>query len=124
MKRLIPILLALAGAGAAWLWATRTGPTYQPPKVQPTAFAPAPAVLTAAPTSLERIEVLEVEGMCCKGCTGKLHARLMEVPGVSCAAIDLAGKTASVVVAQGTDPQALVQALTFEEYSARPRRVP
>ncbi len=121
MKHLLPALLILAGAAAAWLWATRSGPTYVPAKAEPTAFAPAPPALTATPGPGERVEVLDVEGMCCKGCTGKLYARLMETQGVRCAAVDLEGKTASVVVTQGTGSDALARALTFEEYSAQAR---
>ena len=122
MKVVLPALLLVAAGAAAWLFLTRSGPTYEPPSQDQIVYAPAPTVLTRAPAAGELVQVLDVEGMCCQGCTGKLHARLLEQPGVHVAAVDLEAGTASALVAEGTDPGALAAALCFEKYVARPQR--
>ena len=121
MKLFLPALLLVAAAAAGWLYSTRSGPTYVPPSEPQVTYAPAPSVLTRAPAAGEAEVVLDVEGMCCRGCTGKLHARLMEQSGVHVAAVDLDAGTASAVVDSGVPPSDLAAALTFDKYSAQPR---
>jgi hypothetical protein len=120
MKLLLPALLLAAAAGAGWLLLTRSGPTYVPPQEQPTAYAPAPTVLTRPAGAGEALCVLDVEGMCCKGCAGKLHARLMEQPWVRLAAVDFDAGRAEAVVEEDVAADELAAVLTFEKYSARP----
>ena len=120
MKLLLPALLLLAAAGAGWLVLTRSGPTYVPPQEQPTVYAPAPTVLTRPAAAGEEVLALDVEGMCCKSCAGKLHARLLEQPGVRLAAVDFDAGRAEAVVEAGIQAATLAAALTFEKYTARP----
>jgi copper chaperone CopZ len=120
MKLLLPVLLLVAAAGAGWLVLTRSGPSYEPPQEQPIAYAPAPTVLTRPAADGEAVRVLDVEGMCCKSCAGKLHARLLEQPGVRLAAVDFDAGRAEAVVAADVTAAILAAALTFEKYAARP----
>lgn len=120
MKPLGIVVLLVAAAATAWIVSTRSGPSYVPPEEAPKAWAPAPTVLTRGPTADEAVAVLDVEGMCCESCTGKLHARLLEQPGVRLAAVDFETGTAQAVVERGTAAAALAAALTFDKYTARP----
>jgi len=124
MKALLPLLLIAAAGAAGWLYVTRPGPTYVPPSEAQVVYAAAPSVLTRAPAEGEAEIVLDVHGMCCHGCTGKLHARLMEQAGVIAAAIDLEAGTASALVEASVEPAALAAALTFDKYSAQPHSIP
>lgn len=124
MKPLLSALLLAAAIGAGWLYATRPGPTYVPPSEPQVTYAPAPPVLTRAPVAGEAEVVLDVEGMCCRGCTGKLHARLLEQPGVHVAAVDFDAGTACAVVDAAVDPTALAAALTFDKYSSKLHATP
>jgi copper chaperone CopZ len=124
MKALLPVLLIAAAGGAGWICYTRSAPTYVPPSEPQVAYAPAPSVLTRAPAQGEAAVLLDVHGMCCTSCTGKLHARLMEQPGVHVAAVDFDAGTASAVVDATVEPAALAAALTFDKYSAQPHASP
>ncbi len=61
----------------------------------------------------------EVEGMCCKGCPGKLYAHLANVAGVREIAVDPILERAEAVVPADMDVASLEAALTFGQYSAR-----
>ena len=124
MKALLPALLIAAAGAAGWLYFTRSGPTYVPPSEPQVVYAAAPTVLPRAPAEGEAEIVLDVHGMCCRGCTGKLHARLMKQPGVHAAAVDLDAGTASALVEDSVEPTALAAALTFDKYSAEPHPLP
>ncbi len=124
MKALLPALLIAAAGAAGWLYFTRSGPTYVPPSEPQVVYAAAPSVLTRAPAEGEAEIVLDVHGMCCRGCTGKLYARLMEQPGVRAAGVDLDAGTASALVEASVEPTALAAALTFDKYSAAPHAAP
>ena len=88
-------LLLLAAGGLIWVLATRGAPTFVPPAEAQTTYAPAPTVLVHGPAAGQVERDFDVEGMCCKGCTGKLHARLVALPGVHEAAVDFDSGTAS-----------------------------
>jgi|SRR5688572_688426 len=118
MKVFLPALLLVAAGAAAWIYSTRSGPTYAPPSEPQVVYPTAPSVLTRAPAAGEATVLLDVHGMCCRGCTGKLHARLLEQPGVHVAAVDLDAACASAIVDAAVEPAALEAALTFGKYSA------
>ena len=92
---------------------------------RPTAVAP--GEVTGIPSMLPRYQpegterqVFEVAGMCtCSGCPPKLYQALKGVEGVEHAAIDPVTGLAEVFVKANTDPQVMIAALTFEDYSAR-----
>jgi len=114
------VLLLLAAGALVWVFATRGGRSYEAP-VPEAVVAPAPTVLVrgAGPGQVERD--FAVEGMCCKNCTGKLHAAVVAVPGVREAAVDFESASAKVVVDAATDPELVLAALNFGKYSAVPR---
>ena len=124
MKVLLPLTLLAAAGATAWVLATRSEPTYVPPGEPPMAYAPAPRALFSEPGPGEALRVLDVEGMCCQGCTGKLYAALVDAPGVRAAAVDFESGTASVVAEDGTTPDFLASRLTFDKYTATPRATP
>lgn len=117
-------LLLLAAGGLIWVLATRGAPTFVPPAEAQTTYAPAPTVLVHGPAAGQVERDFDVEGMCCKGCTGKLHARLVALPGVHEAAVDFDSGTALVVADSELSVASLQAALTFDKYTATPRSAP
>ena len=66
----------------------------------------------------ERPVELEIEGMTCASCVGRVERALLAVPGVETAVVNLATERASVT---GTaDPAALLRAVGTTGYAARP----
>jgi copper chaperone CopZ len=120
MKLLLALILLTAGA-LTWVVATRPAPTFAAPEPAPAAFAPAPTVLVHGPAPGQIEQDFDVQGMCCKGCTGKLHARLLAVEGVREAAVDFETGSARVVTDADVSTATLVSALSFEKYNATPR---
>jgi copper chaperone CopZ len=118
-KALIGLLL---GAGAVAAVIAYRAPT---PDDRPVAaaegVAPVPDRLTAVPAEGEVVRVLDVTGMCCRGCSGKLYRRLVAVEGVRDACVDFDTGTASAIAANTVAPATLASALTFETYSASAR---
>lgn len=115
MKAIVPILLLAAGA-AAWI-ALSTEP---PHRTRPDHRA-APATLASPAGPGERVVNLAVEGMCCNGCAGKLHAAALGVAGVREAAVDFEHGTVLARAATDVDVAALEAALSFDKYSAKAR---
>jgi len=64
------------------------------------------------------VQTLEIEGMCCEGCTRKLHTALMEVPGVREAAVDLLRNRAMAVLPADAPTAPLTAACSFDDYVA------
>ncbi len=118
MKALLA-LLAVAAAATAWVVGSRSAPTYAVPREPPSAFAPAPAVLLSAPGPAEVVRRFHVEGMCCQGCTGKLHKAISSFPGVREACVDFESESACVIAAESVSTAELERALTFDKYQAR-----
>jgi copper chaperone CopZ len=62
---------------------------------------------------------LQVSGISCGGCSGRVQRTLQQHPGVSAAAVDLTRKSATVEFdPAATSPQALVQAVRSAGYGA------
>ena len=122
MKILAALLLVAIGA-LAWVLATRGERSFDAP-VPEAPVLPAPTVLVhgAGPGQVERD--FDVEGMCCKNCTGKLFASVTAVPGVREAAVDFESGTARVVVDDTADAGQVLAALNFGKYTAVPRGTP
>jgi Cu+-exporting ATPase len=70
------------------------------------------------PTLGETIR-LEVEGMRCGGCAGKVERALAQVPGVTRATVDLAARQATVEAEPAVEAAQLVAALAALGYTAR-----
>ncbi len=65
---------------------------------------------------------LDIVGMSCASCVGKVEARLTKVPGVINAAVNLASETATVQVLSAAVPtKSLLQSIENAGYSATPR---
>jgi hypothetical protein len=119
MKALPLVVLALIGTGLAAV-------AFRAPKqdyVAPTAADV--EAHHAAPQKLEgeipaecAVLKIEVAGMCCTGCTGKLYDRLRATPGFVEGAVSFEDGIAQVVVKKGADPKAFVDALQFDKYVA------
>ncbi len=62
---------------------------------------------------------LPVEGMTCASCVARVEKALKRVPGVASAQVNLATETATVALAQGASPEALVAAVRDAGYEAR-----
>lgn len=119
MKTVLALLLVAAGA-FAWVLATRGGRSFEAP-VPEAPVLPAPSVLVHGAGAGQVERDFDVEGMCCKGCTGKLYASLTAVPGVREAAVDFESASARVVVDETVDPALVLAALNFGKYAATPR---
>ncbi|NOT29788.1 MAG: heavy-metal-associated domain-containing protein [Planctomycetes bacterium] len=80
-----------------------------------------PLVLSGAVPSGYAVRTFDVEGICCQGCSSKLHGALLAVEGVREAAVD--PLTAVVMALAPLDmPDARLEAaLTFDKYSAKAR---
>jgi Cu+-exporting ATPase len=65
---------------------------------------------------------LDIEGMTCASCVGRVEKALRKVEGVFDASVNLATESARVKVAAGTDPEALIEAVDKAGYPARLRR--
>jgi copper chaperone CopZ len=115
MKKAWLMLLPAAGA-ASWIFVASEGPHRTRPD-----HREAPASLSAPAGPGERIVNLAVDGMCCSGCAGKLHAAALAVAGVREAAVDF--ERASVLARTPADFDAalLEAALSFDKYSAHAR---
>jgi Cu+-exporting ATPase len=62
---------------------------------------------------------LPIEGMTCASCVARVEKALKKVPGVGSAEVNLATETATVTLAAGTRPEALVEAVHKAGYAAR-----
>ena len=65
---------------------------------------------------------LDVEGMTCAACVGRVERVLQRVPGVTDAMVNLATRRASVATDAAVPTDALVQAIERAGYHASPRR--
>src|SRR5262249_62097261 len=61
-------------------------------------------------------QTLPIEGMTCASCVNRVEKALRRVPGVTHASVNLATETASVEIAQGVRPEALVSAIRAAGY--------
>jgi hypothetical protein len=92
--------------------------------VPPTAAAieahhPAPQSLPAEIPDGCTVRTIEVSGMCCLGCTGKLYERLRATSGFVEGAVSFEDGVARVVMSKDAEPAAFASALRFDKYEAR-----
>ena len=122
-KKLLPLsVLAIAGLALGWVALRAPDRGYVAPKpAEVQAHVPAPRELRSTAPAGCVVRTLDVDGMCCTGCTGKLYARLKAQPGVVDAAVDFDRGIAQAIVPEEADVEGLARALSFDKYSARPR---
>lgn len=121
MKLLTPAILLVSAGALAWVAVRSPEPTYEPVPEERPAPEHVPTTLSGVVPAGYCVRTFEVEGMCCKGCPGKLWNAVTEVPGVVEAAIDFDTGTAEAVVPTDLDVARLEGAMTFDEYSAHTR---
>jgi copper chaperone CopZ len=116
-------LLAAAAGALAWIGLRADPPSYEPPPADR-----ASRELGAAPTRVAEpapagfaLRVLDVEGMCCSNCSGKLWSALTRLEGVRAAGVDPVRGTAEALVPATFDVARLERALSFDDYRARAR---
>ncbi|MDX1299300.1 MAG: heavy metal translocating P-type ATPase [Pseudomonas sp.] len=67
----------------------------------------------------ERLE-LAISGMTCASCAGRIERALAQQPGVMAVSVNLATERAQLQVLPGTEPKALLQAVSQAGYQASP----
>lgn len=117
MKPTGPVFLLLVGLVLGWISISTDDPTFQ---IEPERELPRqiPYALSGEVPSGCVVRQLELEGICCKGCVGKLYVALSDVDEVQEAAIDPVLARAEAVVPADLDVALLESALTFDKYSA------
>src|SRR5262245_314313 len=114
----------LGGAGVALAvvaWRAPARDYVAPTAAEVQAHAPAPQDLRGDLPAGCVVRTIEVHGMCCTGCTGKLYARLKEAPGFVKGAVSYERGVAEVVARADVDPAPFVEACRFDKYSAELR---
>ncbi|MEQ6433528.1 heavy metal translocating P-type ATPase [Comamonas sp. w2-DMI] len=91
-----------------------------PAQVQAVVPAAIAAVEKAGYAVPQRRFDLQVGGMTCASCVGRVERALKKVPGVQSAIVNLATERASVEASEGTDLQALIAAIAKAGYEAAP----
>ena len=82
-----------------------------------------PDAADAPPAPSDAIE-LDIGGMTCASCVGRVEKALANVPGVAHASVNLATERASVHGVAALDPAALIAAVTAAGYRASPVAAP
>lgn len=121
IAKILPLTgLVAVGAVLGYIAYRTPEPDYTPP-----AARQVQAQESAVPTALSGevpdgmlVRTFDVEGMCCSGCTAKLHAALVALPDVNEAAVSFEAGQAQAVVPETTDAALLVEALNFDKYTA------
>lgn len=90
-----------------------------PTAVDVQAHHPAPQSLAEKLPEGCTVRTIEVNGMCCLGCTGKLYERLRATPGFVDGAVSFEEGTARVVMSKNAEPEAFASALRFDKYESR-----
>ena len=80
------------------------------------AHRPAPQSLQGAIPEDCVVRRVEVKGMCCLGCTGRIYERIRSAPGIVDAAVSFEKGVAEVVIRKDADPTPVVAALRFDKY--------
>lgn len=80
-----------------------------------------PLVLAGEVPAGFTLRTFDVEGICCQGCSAKLHGALLALEGVSAAAIDPQAKRVTALARADVPDERLTAALTFDKYHARAR---
>jgi Cu+-exporting ATPase len=91
-----------------------------PSQVQTVVPAAIAAVEKAGYAVPQRQFDLQVDGMTCASCVGRVERALQKVPGVQSASVNLATERASVQASDGTDVSVLIAAIAKAGYEAAP----
>jgi len=114
---LIPVALLLA-------WVALRAPEREAVDAAPPAVRRVPRALEEAPPPGFRVVSLEVAGICCEGCSGKLYGALLADAEVRAGAVDIEARRVDAVVPESFPDRRLAELLTFGEYVAHPLPAP
>lgn len=116
------VVLGSAGLALAWVaWRAPARDYVAPTAQEIEAHVAAPQALDGELPAGSVVRTIEVSGMCCTGCTGKLYARLEATPGFVKAAVSFERGVAELALPGGADPAPFVAALQFDKYDAKLR---
>ena len=118
-QRLAIALLILAGGVLGSIAVFARERTYVVPAEVPPASIP--LTLEGEVPAGFTLRTFDVEGICCQGCSSKLHGALMALDGLSAAAVDPYRKTVSALARADIPNERLEAALTFDKYRAHAR---
>jgi copper chaperone CopZ len=120
MKILTLAPLALAGVVLAVI-ALRAPPRdYVPPsEAEVEAHHPAPQRLSSDVPAGCVVRTIDVKGMCCLGCTGRVYDRIKDTPGLVDAAVSFEKGVAQIVIPKDADPGPIVSALRFDKFEPK-----
>jgi Cu+-exporting ATPase len=77
----------------------------------------------SGPKALDLSLNLSIEGMSCASCVGRVERALVSIPGVSGVAVNLAGESARMTLAEPAQAKVVAEALTAAGYPARQAKV-
>jgi len=80
------------------------------------AHRPAPQALYGEPPADCVVRRIQVKGMCCLGCTGRIYDKVKTVPGLVDAAVSFEKGEADVVMKKDADPAQIVEAFRFDKF--------
>ena len=80
------------------------------------AHRPAPQALYGEPPPDCVVRRIQVKGMCCLGCTGRIYDKVKETPGLVDAAVNFEKGEAQVVMKKDADPAQIVAAFRFDKF--------
>jgi copper chaperone CopZ len=80
------------------------------------AHRPAPQVLEGEPPADCVVRRIQVKGMCCLGCTGRIYDKVKSAPGLVDAAVSFEKGEADVVMKKDADPAPIVEAFRFDKF--------
>jgi len=110
-------LLVLAGVGLAVVaWRAPARDYVAPTQADVEAHVPAPQSLHGDLPADCVVRRIDVKGMCCLGCTGRIYERIRSAPGIVDAAVSFEKGVAEVVIRKDADPTPVVAALRFDKY--------
>jgi len=119
MKHLPLVGLGLAGIVLAIVALRAPRREYVPPSAREVeAHRTAPRVLRGRIPEGCVVRSIQVKGICCAGCTGRLYDRIAGKEGTVEAAVDPETGVARIVIPKAADPTAWVAALQFDEFTA------
>jgi copper chaperone CopZ len=80
------------------------------------AHRPAPQVLQSELPADCVVRHIQVKGMCCLGCTGRIYDKVKTTPGLVDAAVSFEKGEAQVVMRKDADPAPIVEAFRFDKF--------
>ncbi len=109
--------VGLAGVVLAVVALRAPSRDYVPPtQADLEAHRPAPQALEGAVPEDCVVRRIEVKGMCCLGCTGRLYDHVRNAPGLVDAAVNYERGVAEIVIRKDADPAPIVDAFRFEKF--------